>query len=126
MTMRKPAFCMCENEGADQLRRHCVVGFRKKGDCTIYVAKTKALISLAVTAKLVCVFVFAYAYRWFYRDTAHIPGFRLNNCSPFCKIIAQMHSRIFRYYVNTEGTLFSLCPKLGFSSHSYTVDNTFS
>ena len=30
-------------------------------DCTIYVAKTKALISFAVTAKLICVFVFAYA-----------------------------------------------------------------
>ena len=29
-------------------------------DCTIRVAKTKALISLAVTAKLICVFVFAY------------------------------------------------------------------
>ena len=30
-------------------------------DCTTYVAKTKALISFAVTAKLICVFVFAYA-----------------------------------------------------------------
>ena len=30
-------------------------------DGTIYVAKTKALISFAVTAKLICVFVFAYA-----------------------------------------------------------------
>ena len=29
--------------------------------CTIRVAKTKALISFAVTAKLICVFVFAYA-----------------------------------------------------------------
>ena len=29
-------------------------------DCTIRVAKTKALISFAVTAKLICVFVFAY------------------------------------------------------------------
>ena len=38
-------------------------GFEKKKDCTIYVAKTKALISFAVTAKLVCVFVFAYAKR---------------------------------------------------------------
>ena len=41
-------------------------------DCTIYVAKTKALISFAVTAKLVCVFVFAYANRWFSHDAAHI------------------------------------------------------
>ena len=36
-------------------------GFRKQRDCTIQVAKTKALISFAVTAKLICVFVFAYA-----------------------------------------------------------------
>ena len=28
----------------------------------IHVAKTKALISFAVTAKLICVFVFAYAF----------------------------------------------------------------
>ena len=30
-------------------------------DCTILIAKTKALISCAVTAQLICVFVFAYA-----------------------------------------------------------------
>ena len=35
-------------------------GFRKKRDCTIRVTKTKTLISFAVTAKLICVFVFAY------------------------------------------------------------------
>ena len=34
-------------------------------DCTILVAKTKALISFAVTAKLNFAFVFAYAYCWF-------------------------------------------------------------
>ena len=33
--------------------------------CTIRVAKTKALISFAVTVKLICVFVFAYADCWF-------------------------------------------------------------
>ena len=37
----------------------------------MYVAKTKALISFAVTAKLICVFVFAYAKCWFSRDAAH-------------------------------------------------------
>ena len=36
-------------------------GFRKLRYCTIRVAKTKALISFAVTAKLICAFVFAYA-----------------------------------------------------------------
>ena len=35
--------------------------FRKKRDFTIYVAKTKALISCAVTAQLICSFVYTYA-----------------------------------------------------------------
>ena len=30
----------------------------------MYEAKTKALISCAVTAQLICVFVFAYAFYW--------------------------------------------------------------
>ena len=46
--------------------------FRKKRDCTICVAKTKALISNAVTAKLTCAFVFAYADCWFSHAAAHI------------------------------------------------------
>ena len=37
-----------------------------------YVAKTKALISFAVTAKLICVFVFAYAKKRFSHDAAHL------------------------------------------------------
>ena len=41
-------------------------------DCTIRVAKTKALISFAVTAKLICVFVFAYAKSRFSHNAAHI------------------------------------------------------
>ena len=40
-------------------------------DCTIRVAKTKGLISFAVTAKLICVFVFAYAKSRFSHDAAH-------------------------------------------------------
>ena len=36
-------------------------GIKKKRNCPIHVAKTKALISFAVTAKLICAFVFAYA-----------------------------------------------------------------
>ena len=39
-------------------------------DCTIRVAKTKALISFAVTAKLICVFVFAYAKSRFSHNEA--------------------------------------------------------
>ena len=36
------------------------------------VAKTKVLISLAVTVKLICVFVFAYAKSQFSHDEAHM------------------------------------------------------
>ena len=36
-------------------------GYKRKRECTISVAKTKAQISFAVTAKLICTFVFAYA-----------------------------------------------------------------
>ena len=38
----------------------------------MYVAKTKALISFAATAKLICVFVFAYAKCWFSHDAAQM------------------------------------------------------
>ena len=38
----------------------------------MYVAKTKALISFAVTAELICVFVFAYAKCWFSHDVAQL------------------------------------------------------
>ena len=41
-------------------------------NCTIRVAKTKALISFAVTAKLICAFVFAYADSWFFHVAAQI------------------------------------------------------
>ena len=34
-------------------------GFKKKRDCSILAARTKVLISCAVTAQLICVFVFA-------------------------------------------------------------------
>ena len=57
------------------------------------VAKTKALISFAVTSKLICVFVFAYADCWFSHEVAQAgtlmadlllgaqsPGGRMLNC----------------------------------------------
>ena len=47
-------------------------GIRKKRNCTIHVAKTKALISFTVTAKLICTFVFAYANCWFSHVKAQI------------------------------------------------------
>ena len=43
-----------------------------KREGTINVAKTKALIISALTAKLICVFVFAYANRWFSHDAAQV------------------------------------------------------
>ena len=41
-------------------------------DYTIYVAKTKALISPAVSAQLICAFVFTYAKSRFSHDVAQI------------------------------------------------------
>ena len=41
-------------------------------DCTIRIAKTKALISFADTAKLICVFIFAYAKIRFSHDAAQL------------------------------------------------------
>ena len=40
---------------------------------------TKALISFAVTAKLICAFVFAYAECWFSLDAAHLFQVNKNN-----------------------------------------------
>ena len=52
--------------------------FRKKRDCTIYVAKTMALISCSITAQLICAFVFAYNMKSsFFHEVAH---FLLNGC----------------------------------------------
>ena len=41
-------------------------------DCTIRVAKTKALITCAVTVQLICVFVFAYEKSRFSHYEAHM------------------------------------------------------
>ena len=52
---------------------------------TIRVAKTKALISFAVTAKLICAFGFAYADCLFSHEVVHLLFFfhkmGINNCS---------------------------------------------
>ena len=42
--------------------------------------KTKALICFAVTAKLICVFVFAYAKCWFSHDAAHFSFTHFHVC----------------------------------------------
>ena len=45
----------------------------------MYVAETKALISFAVTAKLICVFVFAYAKCWFSHDAYKLTSVSLTD-----------------------------------------------
>ena len=61
------------------------MGFRKKRDCIICVAKTKALISCAVTAQLICGFVFAYAKSRLSQDVAQITVLgNLEKCVKFC------------------------------------------
>ena len=47
-------------------------------DCIIRIAKTKALISCAITAQLICVFVFAYAKIRFSHTDAHMDKKDLN------------------------------------------------
>ena len=44
----------------------------KKRNCTICLAKTKALISCAVTAQLICGFVFAHAKVWFSHEVTQM------------------------------------------------------
>ena len=76
LVVRKPVFGISDQVGhkpgctVTQDRRSLKFRFSKLRDCTIYVAKTKALISFAVTAKLICVFVFAYAKSRFSHDEA--------------------------------------------------------
>ena len=41
-------------------------------DCTIYVAKTKALISCTITVHVIWALVFAFAISQFSHDVAHI------------------------------------------------------
>ena len=81
-------------------------GFRKKRDCTIYVGNTKALISFAVTAKLICVFVFAYAKSPFSHDAAHLfSQFRrllLNTCEYTFTQTDQCPCFVFYVHVRTS------------------------
>ena len=48
------------------------IGLRKKSDCTIYVAKTKVLISCMVNASDLCLYFLAYAKHRFSNDVAHL------------------------------------------------------
>ena len=76
--MRKSTNCV---SGKVLNKRTCIVteactklensDFKKRRDCTIYVAKTIALISCAFTAERNCAFVFAYACCCFVNASAH-------------------------------------------------------
>ena len=70
----------------------------------MYVAKTKALISFAVTAKLICVFVFAYAKSRFSCDEVHLRRYAAND-------------KIFK--------LFFLHPFLASTIYNNTIKNKF-
>ena len=47
-------------------------GYKQRRNSTIRMAKTKVLIICAVTAQLICNFLFAYANCWFSHAKAHL------------------------------------------------------
>ena len=67
-------------------------------NCCIRVAKTKALISFAVTAKLICAFVFAYADCLFSQAVAHLF---------YCYVYRFLE--VFRFYLNILRILKAAC-----------------
>ena len=67
-------------------------GFKKKGKCTACVAKTKVLTSFAVTAKVICVFVFAYADCWFSHEADHL----LKNSFGFMNLLGRNQMELER------------------------------
>ena len=77
--MRKPTFWFpiwSDTNQAVQLQKmDRGLKFRIKKEERLYYLcseKKKALSSFTVTAKLICVFVFAYAKRWFYHGAAQM------------------------------------------------------
>ena len=73
-------------------------GFKKKRDCTIPVAKMKALISCAATAQLICAFVFAYANCWFSCAAAHIHTNDKSGMSIWTNIFEPRHEKKLHNY----------------------------
>ena len=95
--------------------------FRKQRNCTSCVAKTKTLISFAVTAKVICVFVFAYAKRWFSHVLAHMNRIMRKPAICICKNkdADQLRSWAVPFFFATKivQPLFFLDPKFPASSH---------
>ena len=64
-------------------------------------SENEGVISFAVTAKLICAFVFAYAYCWFSHVAAHM--MRSTNFQPF----QNLHKVLCRAYVEPKCSLFA-------------------
>ena len=88
-TLNEPLREKTNNLGSDQVRHKLgctvtedhgysleILDLESRG-IVLCVAKTKALISFAVTAKLICAFVFAYAGCWFSHAAAQISNHKL-------------------------------------------------
>ena len=63
-------------------------------------AKTKALISFAVTAKLICVFVFAYENCWFSHGKAHFLNAHVTQY-----MYKQVSSSVIKFLINQKKAL---------------------
>ena len=87
--MRKQVFGVSDQVGhkPDCAATEDCFGFWKKRDCTICVAKTKALIRCAVTAQLICGFVFTYAKSRFSHNEAQIMNVFMQELITKCHVL---------------------------------------
>ena len=74
--------------------------------CTIYVAKTEALISSTVTAQLICAFVFAYTKSRFSHGLAQMMKLKVAY-QLFCKVC--LCFKLFSLYLGSEPTVMLIC-----------------
>ena len=70
--------------------------------------KTKALISFAVTAKLICFFVFAYAKSRFSHDAAHLSSGLLTRSDKNQDVKPQKMAEDFKFFIKEVEGLFYL------------------
>ena len=90
--MRKPTFWFPTSSDTNQvvqlqkMNRGLKFWIEKVKGLDCVCSENKALISFVVTTKLICVFVFAYAKRWFSHDAAHL--FLIYQGHMFIKIVA--------------------------------------
>ena len=75
--------------------------------CTIPVAKIKALISFAVNAKLICVFVLAYAKSGFSHNEAQMSLIRRQSAFG----VSEKTARGLKFWILEVEELFNLCSK---------------